>query len=227
VTAREEILQAFRRGDTDRTRELAKELRRSGDEVVALCWLARVGLREGDFARANDLAAQARDLARDEDESRMPLHIQAAATRMAGNTDAARVLYLESIELNRRLDDPFVAGELYNLGFLEIGAGNLERARQLFDEALVEARARDGDDLLVFIVLGRGAVAVETGDVEQGVTLLAAGLAAVEAEGEVLDPDDQAEVDRELAKARAALEPGAYERAFEEGRKLSVDKALG
>src|SRR5919198_5519967 len=108
MTAGEEILQAFRRGDTDRTRELAEELRRSGDEVVGLCWLARVGLREGDFARANDLAAKARNLARDEDESRMPLHIQAAATRMAGDTDAARELYLGSIDLNRRLDNPFL-----------------------------------------------------------------------------------------------------------------------
>ena len=227
MNAREEILQAFRRGDADRTRELAEELRRSGDEVVGLCWLARVGLREGDFARANDLATQARDLARDEDESRMPLHIQAAATRMAGDTDAARKLYLESIELNRRLENPFFAGELYNLGFLEVGAGNLERAGELFDEALAEARARDLDDLLRFIVLGRGAVAVEAGDAERGVALLAAGLAAVEAEGEVLDPDDQAEVDRELEKARGALEPVSYERALEEGRKLSVDEALG
>ena len=226
MTAGEEILQAFRRGDTDRTRELAEELRRSGDEVVGLCWLARVGLREGDFARANDLAAKARNLARDEDESRMPLHIQAAATRMAGDTEAARALYLESIELNRKLDNPFFAGELYNLGFLEVGAGNIERARQLFDEAIVEARARDADDLLPFIVLGCGAAAVEAGDAERGVSLLAAGLAAFEAKGEVLDPDDQADVDRALEKARRALEPAAYERVLEEGRKLSVDEAL-
>jgi tetratricopeptide (TPR) repeat protein len=227
MSVREEIVQAFRRGDTDRTRELAEELQRSGEEVFGLCWLGRVGLREGDFARANDLATQARALAGDDDESRMPLHIQAAATRMAGDTDPARELYLESIELNRRLENPFLAAELYNLGFLEVGAGNIERARELFDEALVEARARDVDDLPRFVVLGHGAVAIETGDVERGVTLLAVGLAAVEAEGEVLDPDDQAAVDRELAKARGALEPRAYERAFEEGRKLSVDEALG
>jgi tetratricopeptide (TPR) repeat protein len=221
-----ELSAAFRSGDTERTRQLAEELRRSGDEVTGLCWLARVALREGDLARVKDLAAQARELASDEEESRMPLHIQAAAARMAGETDEARRLYRESVELNRRLDNAFLAAELYNLGFLELNAGNLDRARELFDDALAEARARDEEDLLSHIVIARGALAVEEGDAEGGVRRLSAGLASVEAEGEILDPDDQAELDRALEKARTALDPDAFARAEDEGRRLSVEDAL-
>jgi tetratricopeptide (TPR) repeat protein len=226
VTRPGELREAFRSGDTERTRELAEELCRSGEEVTGLCWLARVALREGDFAHANELAKLAAEAARDEEEGRMPLHIQAAAARMAGETDEARALYLESIELNRRLDNAFLAAELYNLGFLELNAGKLERARELFEDALAEARARGEEGLLSHIAIARGALAVEAGDADGGVRLLAAGLAAVEAEGELLDPDDQAEVDRALRKARAALDGDAYAHAEEEGRKLSVEEEL-
>jgi tetratricopeptide (TPR) repeat protein len=156
----------------------------------------------------------------------MPLHIQAAAARMGGDPIAARRLYEESIELNKRLDDPFVAGELYNLGFLELSEGNLDRAGELSDDALREGKACEVDYLPRYILLGRGALAIEQGDAERGVRVLAAGQAAFEQIGEVLDPDDQAEVDRALEKARAALGAADFARAEAEGGRLSVEEAL-
>jgi tetratricopeptide (TPR) repeat protein len=219
----DDAMAAFRRGDNDRARELAEELRRAGHEIEGLCMLARVALREGDADRVDELASEARRLATGEEEERMPLHLQAAAARVAGKTGEARRLYLESIELNRRLESPFVAAEYHNLGYVELRAGNLAGAKELFANALTEARAHGYDSLRPYLVLDRGVVAVEEGDAEQGVRLLAAGQTAFEEE---IDPDDRLEVDRALEKARAMLDPATFTRAEEEGRKISVEDAL-
>jgi tetratricopeptide (TPR) repeat protein len=226
MTLAEQALAAFRSGDTEKTRELAEEMRRSGEEVTGLCYLARLAGREGDAVAARKFADEARALAPDENAARMPLHLQAFAARLGGQIDQARQLYLESIELNRRLESPFASGELYNLGFLELRAGNLDRARELFSEALAEGKARGFDALPPLVILGQGALAVEEGDAKRGVRLLAAGQNAFEQKGEVLDPDDQVEVDLALEKARAALSPEEFAEADAEGRALSVDEAL-
>ncbi len=174
MTLYDEALAAFRRGDNEKTRELSEELRRSGQEIHGLCMLARIALREGDAGEVKELASEARRLAQDKEEERMPLHLQAAAARIAGETDEARRLYLESIELNRRLDNEFVAAELHNLGYVELHAGDVARAKALFAEALAEARSRGYGALLPYLVLDRGVVAVEEGEARAGVKLLEA-----------------------------------------------------
>jgi tetratricopeptide (TPR) repeat protein len=161
MSLHDEVRAAFHRGDNERTRELAEELRRSGHEIDGLCWLARAAGREGDAEVAKRLADEAREVARrqgDEEAERMPLHLQAFGARLSGDTDEARRLYLESIELNRRLGHDFVAAELHNLGYVELHAGNLARAKELFEEALGEARERSLERLVPYLVLDRGVI---------------------------------------------------------------------
>jgi tetratricopeptide (TPR) repeat protein len=222
----DDAMEAFRTGDDERARELAEELVRSGEQIDGLCMLARVALREGDTDRVRELASEARRLATDEASERMPLHLQAAGARVAGELDEARRLYLESIDLNSRLDTDFVAAELHNLAFVELHAGDLARAKELFAQAEAEAQARGYEGLLPYLVLDRGIVAVEEGHAELGLRLLGAGQAAFETKGEKIDPDDQAEVDRALEKARSSLDAEAVRRANEDGRAMSVEEAL-
>jgi tetratricopeptide (TPR) repeat protein len=232
-----EALAAFRTGDNSRARQLSEDLlrdaRSAGDgraEIDGLCMLARVALREGDSARVGELAAEARERADelgDTTAKRMPLHLQAAAARVAGELEEARRLYEESIELNRSLGYDFVAAELHNLAYVELHDGRLERAKELFAQALEEARARGLDSLLPYLVVDRGVLAAEEGKAEAAVRLLSAAEAAFAARGEVIDPDDQAEFDRALEKAEGALDKSAFEAARAAGASLSVDQALG
>ncbi|MEX2210705.1 MAG: hypothetical protein WD689_02955 [Gaiellaceae bacterium] len=224
----EDVRAAFRRGDNEKTRELAEELRRSGQEIQGLCWLARAAARDGDIESTRRLAGEARELARqgDDEAERMPLHLQAFGARLAGDTEEARRLYLESIELNRRLGNPFATTELHNLAYVELHAGDLPRAKQLFEQAIAEAKERGDDALLPYLVLDRGVVAIEEDDAENGVRLLAAGQAAFDAKGELIDPDDAAEVVRALEQARRMLGPEAFARAEDAGRSISVEDAL-
>lgn len=228
MTSTDDIRASFRRGDNERTRELAEELRRSGEEVAGLCWLARAAARDHDVDAVRRLAAEARELAREkgEEAERMPLHLQAFGARLAGDTEEARRLYLESIELNRRLGSAFATTELHNLAYVELHAGDLARAKELFEQAIAEAKAEDDQDLLPYLVIDRGVVAIEEDDAETGAKLIAAGQAAFEAKGEVLDPDDDAEVQWALGKAQEQLDANAFRRAQDEGRRMSVEEAL-
>lgn len=228
----EQALEAFRSGDNERARELSERLADRADSrerIDGLCMLARVALRDGDLDRVRALAGKAREEARalgDLDAERMPLHLQAAAARMAAETGEARRLYGESIELNRRLGKDFVAGELHNLAYVELHDGNLDRAKELFRQSLGLARDRGLQSLLPYLVIDSGVVAAEEGELERAARLLAASEAAFEASGTVLDPDDRVEFDRALEKARAGLEPSTFAAAWEEGRGLSVENAL-
>lgn len=232
----EQALAAFRSGDNDRARELSEALLRHArdaddaqGEIDGLCMLARVALREGDPARVAQLAGDARERARelaDPSAERMPLHLQAAAARVAGDLARARRLYGESIALNRSLGHQFVAAELHNLAYVELHDGKLARAKELFAQAVEEARATSYDSVLPYLVLDRGVVAAEEGNAEEAVRLLSAAEAAFAAQGNVIDPDDQAEFDRALEKAKAALDQPAFESARAAGALFSVEEAL-
>jgi len=225
----DEALAAFRHGDNERARELSEELRSSGREVDGLCMLARVALREGDAERTRELAEQAQETARalgDRDAERMPIHLRAAAARIAGDYAVARDLYLESIELSRECAPSFVAAELHNLAYVELHDDRLERAKELFEESLQVARERELDSLLPYLVVDKGVVAAEEGSWEQSARLLAAGAASFEARGEVLDPDDQGELDRAMEKVFSELEPARIDELWAEGVALSIDEAL-
>jgi hypothetical protein len=57
-----------------------------------------------------------------------------AGTRLSGDYDTARLLYLESAELNRRLGDTYMVGvELHNLLHVEIHRGELGEATRLYE----------------------------------------------------------------------------------------------
>lgn len=97
--------------------------------------LSRVAIGDGDHRRGRELAANARELAARFGDAmgQAPLHMEAQATRLAGDYDAAARLFEESLVLNRRIDDPsMVTVELHNLGHVEIHRGNADAAEGYF-----------------------------------------------------------------------------------------------
>jgi hypothetical protein len=139
----EETLAAFRRGDNAEAARLAerdvREAEASGDreaQVDALCMLARVALREGDLDAVSARALEAQQVARSVANrrlERMPIHLRAVSARMAGRYAEGRELYLQSIALNEDLGElGMAAAEHRKLAYLEIHAGHVDRARELF-----------------------------------------------------------------------------------------------
>jgi tetratricopeptide (TPR) repeat protein len=203
----EQGLEAFRRGDNERSRELNEQslavARRDGDAratVDALIGLARAALRDGDLARVHALAAEARELAPDERSLALPLHLDAEATRMSGDLAAARKLYEESIDLSRRLgDDRMLAVEQANLSWVEINEGRLDEAEALL-QASLEA-AGDEPYLRAFDWIGLARVAALRGDGARARELIADADRLLAEAGVVLDPADEPEYRRTVELA--------------------------
>ena len=192
-------LEAFRRGDNERSHELndrSLALAREADDapavVDALIGLARVALRDEDLARVHALTAEAREVATEHGLAgrpvALPLHLDAEATRMSGDLARARALYEESIALNRRLgDERGVALEQANVAWVAINEGRIEEA-----EALVRACVDSGHAEEPYLQAFCSKRARE---------LLAGADERLAAAGLVLDPADRPEYEKTVELA--------------------------
>jgi tetratricopeptide (TPR) repeat protein len=215
----EEALAAFRRGQNGEAARLAAEdvaaARASGDVqawVDGLCMLARVALREGDFVEVAARAEEAHRLADDsgsERLKRMPLHLRAVAARMSGRYEEGRDLYLRSIAVNDALGEAaMAAAEHRNLAYLEIRAGNHDRARELFAQSAARFARVHAPTMAPYLTFDRATVAALDGDHATATALLAAAQRQWDEQGVVPDPDDAAEIaglERRLAEWPARL----------------------
>jgi tetratricopeptide (TPR) repeat protein len=195
---------AFRAGDSDRS--LARnhellEIARATDDVRGECdgltGMARLALRRGDYPEVVRLAREAHEkavAAGDPAAAAAPLHLEAAGMRLQRRYDDARRLYLDSLELNKSLDNrPVVAMERHNLGWVDLHRGDLDAAEAWFRERDTDS-SRDayGD---AWAELNWAAVAVARGRLDEARRRFEAGTAALARVGVKLDPDDQAEFD--------------------------------
>lgn len=210
-----EGVEAFRRGDDERSRELNERslslARADGDSaatVKALVGLARLALRAGDLEQVHSLAAEAREVAPDDVSRALPLHLDAEATRMGGDLVAARSLYVESIELNRRLGAvAMLEFEQANLAWVEINEGNLDRAAELIRGSLVGALGKSAYGR-AFGAIALARCAAERGDRAQAEELLEEADRELASEGLVLDPADRPEYERTRELTGLPKRPG-------------------
>jgi tetratricopeptide (TPR) repeat protein len=196
--------EAFRSGDTRRSRDLSVEgldlARAAHDapaEAEALAGLMRLSLRERDFDELEGLARQAEEAAsaaQDPSLRRMPLHMRAEAARMQGDLDKARTLYDASLDLNQELgNEAMVTIEMANKAWVEIHGGNLGEAQRLARASLSRTETDDAYGI-AFCLLSLARVALELGDAS-GVEILGAADAALEQGGIVWDPAEQPDYD--------------------------------
>jgi tetratricopeptide (TPR) repeat protein len=201
----EDTLAAFRRGENVEAARLAArdvaEAKAAGDlraHVDGLCMLARVALRDGDLVEVVSRAEKAQQLARgsqDRHLQRMPVHLRAVAARMAGRYSESRELYLQSIALNEALGEHrMAAAEHRNLAYVELRAGNLDRARELFAEAVIRLQNVDATTMTPYLTFDQATIAALDGDYETASIRLSAAQRQWEEKGVVPDPDDAAEV---------------------------------
>lgn len=177
--------------------DLARELGDVRGECDGLTGLARKALRAGDFPKVAEYAAEGLRKARaggDRAAEGSPLHLCAAGTRLSGDYDRARDLYLESVALGDELGDAGrVQREFHNLGWVELHRGDIDAAERMF----AERDARSGLDAMgdAWTDLNRAAVALARGRREEAARLFEAGKRQLDEFGAALDPDDRFEFD--------------------------------
>jgi hypothetical protein len=128
------------------------------------------------------------------------------------------------VRLHQASADWFVVITIAQRGFAALRQGDLPGAARWFTETIDRARHLQQTRALLSGVTGLAGVALALDQAERAARLLGAVEAAREAVGTVHihNPHHAARV---VADTRAALEPAAYERAWETGRTLSLDEA--
>ena len=229
----EQALQAFRTGDSERSRELNEEslrvARAAGDAVgqaMATIGLCRLAFREGDHVAGRRLAREARELAVDNPNVEVrAVHMEAEMLRAEGRYVEAVPLYEQNIERWRGIHDEHgVTMEMYNLGSVLALAGEPERASVLLRQALERASDAGDRSLQTYCVAGIGAACVSR-DPERALRLMAAARAAGEQAREVFDPAEDAEFRRFEADAEAKLGADAATAARAAGARMPLDAA--
>ncbi len=213
-------------------RELADFARQAGEEsLVAMghlgaAYTAERVQRDLETAREHlEMAVEQLTTNGDLPDLAMALASLGAIELQLGNLDAARPWIQQGLETAQEADDDYGAvGAHYTFGWLEVLSGDSEAARLRFLRAL--DLASDRDTLSVAQQVEGLAVAGIAIDPRRAVRLFgAASRLREEVEIPVMLPWS-IWLEPALAAARAALPPGAAEKAWESGRTMSTGQVL-
>jgi predicted ATPase/DNA-binding NarL/FixJ family response regulator len=209
---------------------LAREL---GDRLDIAVFLGDIGivaqtLNDQESARAfyeESLAAR-REL-RDKRGIAMMLVNLGELMRAQGNYDAAHTMYEEALDITRDLGDKWGSGMvLHNLGHVADHRRQYDEAYDLFAESLrLFYELRNKRDI-AYCLSALAGVFGSRRQPERAAMLFAAAHDLSSTISSHLDPADLIEYERNLAGAKAQLNPPAWERAWRRGQNMTLDEAV-
>jgi adenylate cyclase len=156
-----------------------------------------------------------------------PLNNLGMVARYQGNNQEARQLLEESVRVRRRLGDKWgIANSLNSLTNLLLHIHQPETVRPLLSESL-QLNYEIGDRTAIAYCLEDFAgLATAQSEFWQAFCLIGAALALRHEVGSPLPPGEQADLDKLLAPARAALSFDQVEAAIAAGRAMSLEEAI-
>lgn len=203
------------------------DLRQVGITLSLLGNTFRLG---GEQQAARRLFEQAVDVLRRAGAQRnlaLTLANLANLARMQGAYRDARVALEESLEVFQAIGDRRrIAWTLANLANLARTAGEPDEGWRRFRESLTILREIRYRPDVCFCLSFAGILAVEQGDTAEGVRLMAAGDRLRDDLSNPLDLDEQADLDSAAGMARERLGQLEFDKAWREGRSLSMDAAV-
>ena len=227
---------AIEQGDYPAARALYEEslaIRRElGDRrgmATVLCNLGNVAYERGDFTAARILSealAISRELG---DRARIAdaLNNLGNLACNQGDFGSARALIEESLAIGRDLGDrDGIASSLHSLGVVAYLQGHLAAARALYTESLDNRRELDDRLGIARALEGLAAVVAALGSSLRAARIWGAAQRLREEIGTPLSPTERSHYDQRAAAARAAADDAAFDRAWQEGRALTLTQAI-
>lgn len=212
---------------------LAREMGYREAAAWSLRNLGFVAQIQGDYQRATDYFEQSLAIFREDGDKQglaWALNHLGDVHRDRGNDDRAAALYEESLALFREVGHAAgVAAVLHNLGYLAQRRGDLPRAARLFAESLSLSHEIGNEWSLAGGLAGMAAVEVGLDRPERAARLLSVAYAlrdAIDPDGRVVDATNRREWQRTLDRVRGALSGAAFDAAWSEGRKMTVEQAI-
>jgi tetratricopeptide (TPR) repeat protein len=210
--------------------ELYQELGDQSGVAGALNSLGSAIRNTGEVARARDLFTQSLELRRtvgDRAGQAAPLFNLGSLALDEGDPARAEDLLSEALEIDRSLGYRWgVATELSGLGAAALDQGDLPRAHTLLREALVEFDDIGETDRLAEVLGFLAGLAGAEGDMVRSARLGGAAEGLRDNLGIPLSAPDAARFDVYQEKARASLDPPAFEQARLEGRAMTSEQAV-
>jgi predicted ATPase/class 3 adenylate cyclase len=209
---------------------LLRQARNKWGLSFALLMQGLVANAQGDLASARTAFEESAALSREVGNGLVlsqALNGLGDVSRIMGDYPRAKELYEESLSLFRRLNlRSDIPASLHNLGHVALAQGKIEDAKKLFIEALrlhLTLKNRVG---IAECLAGLAGVAGAEKQPERAARLFGAAEALREGLGARVWPAEQADHERNLSNARAQLSIGAWEKAWQEGRAMSVEQAI-
>jgi predicted ATPase len=157
----------------------------------------------------------------------MALNRLGDVTRYENNYEEALALYTEAITIYREDGGKDgIASLAHNLGCVASVCGNYSKAMSHFKEGLQIQAELNNYGGIAECLAGIGSVLLSTGQTERAARLFGSAEALRERVGAVLWPANQVEYNNNLARMNMVMDKGMLEKAWEEGKTMSVEQAV-
>lgn len=221
------------RGDRDRSRaagRLALEIARRADHrpgiarALTICALAAQD--EGDYRGATRLNEEALGLGREvEDPSIVAVALNGLGetARLEGDFERARERYRQILAETGDVANDEIA--YFNLGQVAVELGETDAAQEAYRRSIQLGMSTNNRWILSYGLMGLGQ-ALAGADPVRATRLMGAGEALREVVGSVLYAADPSVLDRSVRRAQERLDEATFERAWSEGRTMTLEEAL-
>ncbi len=208
---------------------LKRELGDRWGIAVGLSRLSTVAYVLGDHGAASAYVEEGLAIGRELGETSLLtelLYFKGQRARLKGDYATAQAALDECLAISRALGDKvWAASILAALGRLARDRRDYHTAHTLFTEAIRVHQETEGGIWAAPYLDEFASLAVAQGHARQAVRLLGAAAALREKLGTLPKPFERDEAERSAAAARAQLSAAAFEAAWAEGRRMSVEQA--
>jgi predicted ATPase/class 3 adenylate cyclase len=209
---------------------LSREMRNTWGLASSLLGSALVSHSRGDSERATELHEESMDLFREWGDKQglafCSLDLGLVAITQ-GDLVRAQKLTEEAVALFRELGSRGdVSMNLNNLGWIAFLQNDLGRAVDLYKQSLALAWETGMYTVVLDDLVGFACLAGTQGDAVRAAQLCGAAEALHEATGYPQDPISHAEMEPYLASGRSQIDEAVWAKAWEEGRKMTLEEAV-
>ena len=210
-----------------------EELKDEWGVAMAFSFLAELAQNRGDYSQAKEFSMKSLSKFQaigDQFRAEHVLTSLGEVARLEGQYERAAAFYEQALEILRNLRSGrrSLAIALGNLAWVWLHRGDDLKANDYFEESLKIYREGDEKMGMLDCLCGFAARLGMTGRPEQAACLFGALESLPESVGVAwqAEPADQKELDHYLAAVRGQLDEAAFEKAWAEGRAMTLEQAI-
>ena len=228
---------AFNNNDLERSIAYAKEslvlARELGDLagiVSHLCWLSRLVFWTGDLTSPSLWLEEALSIARQIGDQGGEIYVISTYGELShwqGNYPQAIAFFENATQLSKKLGEHYQGlWAQLKLAYAVLREGDIQQAREMFEEGIRGMQKADLVIGLVFAIEGLASLHVNQGQLKRAVRLFAWAEMMREKIGDHRPPVEQDSVERDLEVIHSRLNDSEFVRLTAEGRRLAVEEAV-